>query len=238
MKLLAFDTSTETLSIAVLAGEDAPVLEHTGSGGAHASATLIPAIGQLLEQAGLKLAELDAIVFGRGPGSFTGLRTAAAVAQGLGFGAAVPVLPVDTLLAVAEEAHAQCGAPGIVALLDARMGEVYFAGYAREGGHWRTVQPPALGRPEDVLVPPGWTIAGNAHMLHPGRLPEAPQVLALPTARALLRLAPALLAESAVHPPAQALPLYIRDKVAQTTAERAADRARKESLRGTLPGTP
>ena len=240
MKLLAFDTSTEILSIALAAGQDRAVLEHTGAGGAHASATLIPAIEQLMADAGLSLAGLDAIAFGRGPGSFTGLRTAAAVAQGLGFGAGVPVLPIDTLLAVAEEAHAQCGATRVVALLDARMEEVYFAAYEREGAQWRTVQPAALGCPQDVSVPPGWTIAGNAHALHAARLPaDAPRIATLPTARALLRLAPAFLAESAVHPPAQALPLYIRDKVAQTTAERAADRARKESLRGTtLPGSP
>jgi tRNA threonylcarbamoyladenosine biosynthesis protein TsaB len=234
VKLLAFDTSTETLSIAVDAGAGAPVLEHTGSGGAHASATLIPAIQRLLQQAGLALAQLDAIVFGRGPGSFTGLRTAAAVAQGLGFGAGVPVLPVDTLLAIAEEAHAQSGATRVVALLDARMGEVYLARYERLDGGWRTMQPPALGRPEDVPVPAGWTIAGNAHALHPDRWPaDAPQVAALPTARALLRLAPALLSEPILHPAADALPLYIRDKVAQTSAERAADRARKESIRST-----
>jgi tRNA threonylcarbamoyladenosine biosynthesis protein TsaB len=240
VKLLAFDTSTETLSIALAVGNAAPVLEHTGSGGARASATLIPAVERLLQQAGVTLAQLDAIVFGRGPGSFTGLRTAAAVAQGLGFGAGVPVLPVDTLLAVAEDAHAQCGATRIVALLDARMGEVYFAGYERAGSAWHTTRPPALGRPEDVPVPPGWTIAGNAHMLHASSLPaDAPRVAALPTAQALLRLAPALLADHAAHPAAAALPLYIRDKVAQTTAERAADRARKESLRGTpVPGSP
>ena len=239
MKLLAFDTSTEILSIALQAGQEGRVLEHTGAGGAHASATLIPAIEQLMAQAGLAMAELDAIAFGRGPGSFTGLRTAAAVAQGLGFGAGVPVLPIDTLLAVAEEAHAQCGATRVVALLDARMDEVYFAAYEREGTRWRTLQAPALGRPEAVSVPAGWTIAGNAHELHAARLPaDAPHIHALPTARALLRLAPAFLADSAVHPAAQALPLYIRDKVAQTTAERAADRARKESLRGTtVPGS-
>ena len=233
VKLLAFDTSTEALSIALCAGPGAPVLEHAGAGGAQASATLIPAIEDLLRQAGLALASLDAIVFGRGPGSFTGLRTAAAVAQGLGFGSRVPVLPVDTLLAVAEEAHAQAGADRVVALLDARMDEVYFAAYERQGAQWRTVQAPALGRPEDVAVPPGWTIAGNAHPLHDTRLPDAPRVLALPTARALLRLAPALLAQSAIHPAAEALPLYIRDKVAQTTEERAAERARKDSLRNT-----
>lgn len=239
MKLLAFDTSTETLSIALDAG-DGRVLEHTGAGGAHASSTLIPAIEQLLGQGGIALTELDAIAFGRGPGSFTGLRTAAAVAQGLGFGAGVPVLPVDTLLAVAEEAHAQSGATRIVALLDARMDEVYFAAYEREGAQWRTVRAPALGKPEDVPVPAGWTIAGNAHPLHPDRLPaDAPRIAALPTARALLRLAPYLLADSTPHAAADALPLYIRDKVAQTTAERAADRARKDSLRGTtMPGSP
>ena len=231
VKLLAFDTSTETLSIAVSGGVG-PVLEHSGGGGAQASATLIPAIEALLQQAGLALRELDAIAFGRGPGSFTGLRTAAAVAQGLGFGAGVAVLPVDTLLAVAEEAHGLCGAGRIVALLDARMDEVYFAAYERNGDRWHTVQAPALGRPEDVAVPPGWTIAGNAHALHPQRLPaDAPRVAAWPTARALLRLAPVLLGESLAHAAADALPLYIRDKVAQTTEERAADRARKESLR-------
>jgi len=101
VKLLAFDTSTETLSIAVGAGAGRPVLETSRPGGAQASAALIPAIQDLLRQAGLALEELDAIAFGRGPGSFTGLRTATAVAQGLGFGAGVPVLPIDTLLAVA-----------------------------------------------------------------------------------------------------------------------------------------
>lgn len=232
MKLLAFDTSTETLSIAVCAGPGQPVLEHTGAGGPQASTTLIPALQDLLAQAGLALEQLDAIAFGRGPGSFTGLRTATAVAQGLGFGSGVPVLPIDTLLAVAEEAHGLCAADRIVALLDARMGEVYFAGYERTAQGWTTRQPPALGRPQDVDVPEGWTLAGNAVDLLAGRLPAAPRVPALPTARALLRLAPAALA-ARPHPlAADALPLYIRDKVAQTTEERAADRARKEQLRG------
>lgn len=233
MKLLAFDTSTETLSVALRAAEGAPALEYTGEGGAHASASLIPAIEHLLDQAGLALRQIDAIVFGRGPGSFTGLRTATAVAQGLGFGTGVPVLGVDTLLAVAQEAHLLAGVERVVALLDARMGEVYFAAYERIDGRWRTQAAPALGRPEDVPVAPGWAAAGNALAL-PG-LPLAAQTLritALPTARALLALAPALLAEDGSHAAAEALPLYIRDKVAQTTEERAADRARKEMRRG------
>jgi tRNA threonylcarbamoyladenosine biosynthesis protein TsaB len=233
MKLLAFDTSTETLSIAVDAGAGAPVLEHTAAGGAQASAALIPAIQQLLGQAGLVLADLDAIAFGRGPGSFTGLRTAAAVAQGLGFGAGVPVLAIDTLLAIAEEAFARRGVTQVLALLDARMDEVYFAGYERLDGRWHTRQAPALGRPEDVAVPAGWALAGNVLALHGARLPAGGErIPALPTAGALLRLAPAELAGSEPHGAAQALPLYIRDKVAQTTEERAADRARKEMLRG------
>jgi tRNA threonylcarbamoyladenosine biosynthesis protein TsaB len=236
LKLLAFDTSTETLSIAVDAGSGAPVLERTGPGGAQASATLIPAIEDLLGQAGIALDGLDAIAFGRGPGSFTGLRTAAAVAQGLGFGAGVPVLPIETLLAVAEEAYALAGCTRVVAMLDARMDEVYFAAYERVGAGWVTRRAAALGRPEDAEVPAGWTIAGNVLELHGARLSAAaPRVAALPTAAALLRLAPAALAESGSHAAAEALPLYIRDKVAQTTEERAADRARKDQRRAAAP---
>jgi tRNA threonylcarbamoyladenosine biosynthesis protein TsaB len=230
LNLLAFDTSTETLSVAVAAG--AAVLEHTAAGGPQASASLIPVIEDLLARSGLTLAGLDAIAFGRGPGSFTGLRTAAAVAQGLGFGAGVPVLPIDTLLAVAEEAHARCGAARVVAMLDARMGEVYFASYERTAGAWTTRAAPALGRPQDMQVPAGWTLAGNMpQAAGDGLPPAADRVAVLPTAAALLRLAPAGLAGHAAHPAAQALPLYIRDKVAQTTEERAADRARKEARR-------
>jgi tRNA threonylcarbamoyladenosine biosynthesis protein TsaB len=233
VKLLAFDTSTETLSIAVRAGEAAPLLEYTGAGGAQASAALIPALLDLLARAGLQLHELDAIAFGRGPGSFTGLRTATAVAQGLGFGSGVPVLPIGTLLAMAEEAHAAAGVQRVVAMLDARMGEVYVAAYERAGADWIERQPPALARPEQAVVPDGWTIAGNAAGLYPAHWPQAAaRVQALPTARALLRLAPRLLAAGDIHLAADALPLYIRDKVAQTTQERAEDRARKASNGG------
>lgn len=231
--MLAFDTSTETLSVAVGGPAGVPLAEATGAGGPQASAALIPAIEGLLAQAGWQLRELDAIAFGRGPGSFTGLRTACAVAQGLGFGAGVPVLGIDTLLAVAEEAHARGGFERVVAVLDARMGEVYFAAYERSGAAWRTVQAPALGRPQDVPVAPGWALAGNALELLAAHVPPATSRLAaLPTAAALLRLAPAALAAGPEHRAADALPLYIRDKVAQTTEERAAQRALKETASG------
>jgi len=230
MNLLAFDTSTDTLSIAVRHGD--AVLQHAGPGGAQASATLIPAVRGLLAQAGLSFDALDALVFGRGPGSFTGLRTACAVAQGLAFGArggrGIPVLPVDTLLAVAEEARERHGCTQVVAVLDARMDEVYHARCAWQAaeGRWHADADFGLGAPESVHVPPGWTVAGNARAAYGERLaPAAPHVAALPTAAALLRLAPALLAAGGGLPASEALPRYIRDKVAQTTAERAAQRA-------------
>jgi tRNA threonylcarbamoyladenosine biosynthesis protein TsaB len=171
------------------------------------------------------LSDLDAIVFGRGPGSFTGLRTACSVAQGLAFGSGVPVLPVDTLLAVAEDARERAGAERIVAVLDARMDEVYSAAYVHQSGRWCRLGEFNLTRPEAVDLPAGWALAGNAFAAYAGRLPVAAgQIEALPTAAALLRLAPALIAAGQAGPAAHALPLYIRDKVAQTTAERAAAR--------------
>ena len=230
MNLLAFDTSTDTLSIAVQHGD--AVWQHTGPGGAQASATLIPTVRNLMAQAGLSFDTLEAIVFGRGPGSFTGLRTACAVAQGLAFGArggqGVPVLPVDTLLAVAEEARHAHGCTQVVAVLDARMDEVYHARceWVAAQGRWHTEADFGLGAPESVLAPAGWTVAGNARTPYGERLaPTAAHVAALPTATALLRVAPALLAAGEGVPASDALPRYIRDKVAQTTAERAALRA-------------
>jgi tRNA threonylcarbamoyladenosine biosynthesis protein TsaB len=231
MKLLAFDTSTESMSIAVSDG--ARTWTHTGVGGAQASATLIPAIHTLMAQAGLGFAQLDAIVFGSGPGSFTGLRTACSVAQGLAFGASaqasVPVLPADTLMAVAEEARHAHGAERVLALLDARMDEVYAAAYTFEAGQWMRQDDFRLLRPEAVLLPEGWTLAGNALAAYGTRLPAAaagaPHLHALPTAAALLRIAPALLAAGLAVPADQALPRYIRDKVAKTTEERAAEKA-------------
>lgn len=225
MNLLAFDTSTETLSVALSweAPGGARHAGHTGAGGAQASATLVPAVMALLEGAGLRLQDLDAIVFGRGPGSFTGLRTACAVAQGLAYGAGRPVLPVDTLMAVAEEARASHGVERVVALLDARMDQVYAASYVFVAQGWQREGEFTVGAPEALVVPAGWALAGNAFAAYGGRLPPgAVRVQALPCAAALLRLAPALLAAGAAQDAAGALPLYIRDKVAQTVAERAA----------------
>jgi tRNA threonylcarbamoyladenosine biosynthesis protein TsaB len=225
---LAFDTSTEVLSIGVATGVQCST--RTLEGGAQSSASLIPASLEMLAQAGLSLGALDAIVFGRGPGSFTGLRTACAVAQGLAFGAGIPVLPVDTLLAVAEEARVLAGVDAlpvcVLALLDARMDEVYSAVWDWDGQRWTARTPMQVGAPQNVVLPeaPRVLLAGNAFEAYGERLPEGERVQALPTAAALLRLAPMLLAQGQAVPAEQAMPLYIRDKVAQTTAEREAAR--------------
>jgi tRNA threonylcarbamoyladenosine biosynthesis protein TsaB len=216
-KLLAFDTSTEIMSIAVTNGTQ--TWQHTAEGGAKTSAALIPAIMSLIKEAGLTLQQLDAIVFGSGPGSFTGLRTACSVAQGLAFGAGeILVLPINTLLAVAEEARFTFGANQIQAVLDARMGEVYAASYVYKAGTWDEVSDILLCKPDDLQFEAGFRLAGNC--LIEG-LDDMNRIQALPTATAMLRLAPTMLAAGFGVPAAQAIPLYVRDKVAQTTAERA-----------------
>lgn len=245
MNLLAFDTSTDTLSIAVARGDADTVWAHSGPGGAQASATLIPTALRLLAEAGLDFSQLDAIAFGRGPGSFTGLRTACAVAQGMAFGAhsgrAIAVLPIDTLAAVAEEARHQHGCTQVLATLDARMDEVYSARYQWHDGIWQGDDDFGLCAPEAVQVPAGWAVAGNAHAVYGPRLaPGALHRHALPTATALLRLAPGLIAAGLAVPAAEALPRYVRDKVAKTTAERAAERAAAAAptTSTTAPATP
>lgn len=234
MKLLAFDTSTEVLSIGVDC--DGTQYLHTGSGGAQASFGLIAGVQSLLQQAGLTLESLDAIVFGAGPGSFTGLRTACSVAQGLALGAQRSVLPVNSLLAVAEDArlraHPQESALEVLALLDARMDEVYAAWFSWHGGQWQQRGDIQLCKPEALQVDARvQLLAGNVFTVYLGRVEQAmgahlrPCAAALPSAQALLRLAPALLQQGAAVPPEGALPLYVRDKVAKTTAERLQEKA-------------
>ncbi|ABE46504.1 tRNA (adenosine(37)-N6)-threonylcarbamoyltransferase complex dimerization subunit type 1 TsaB [Polaromonas sp. JS666] len=243
-KFLAFDTSTDRMSIALTDG--VRVWQHSGAGGAQASATLIPAILALLADAGLALGQLDAIAFGRGPGSFTGLRTACAVAQGLAFGAnggaGIPVLPIDTLMAVAEEArfqrHQAAGNPPgassilrVTALLDARMDEMYVQRYEFRGDACAPLGDCELVRPENLVLEPGAGLwVGNVFGVYADRLPmglaSLTRLEALPTATAMLRLAPALAAAGYCVDAAGALPIYVRDKVALTTDERAEVKAR------------
>jgi tRNA threonylcarbamoyladenosine biosynthesis protein TsaB len=230
--LIAFDTATERMTIALRRGER--VVAHEGEGGARASATLLPAILRLLGEAGITVADLDAIAFGRGPGAFTGLRTACSVAQGLAFGAGKRVLPIDSLLAVAEDARGDATTLRVWALIDARMDQIYAAEYDYDGERWAMRETPFLTDCESLAAlwqdePPS-AIAGNAIGAFGARLATGDATLfgaAAPTARALLRLAERGWAEGAAVEPALALPLYVRDNVAQTEAERALLRAAK-----------
>lgn len=230
MNLLALDTSTERLSLAVQHGDQ--VFSHEGEAGAQASAHLIEAILQLLERASLTLSLLDAIAFGRGPGAFTGLRTACSVAQGLALGLNIPLLPIDTLLCLAQASPSEPAR--VLVCMDARMGQVYAAAYERTAEGWLTCVPSMLCQPDAIALPPDWhafpmQVVGNAHAVHGELLtrswPKA-EVGAMqwPSARAMLELAKRDALRQAWVTPAQAHPLYVRDEVARTTAQRLADR--------------
>ena len=246
-KWLAIETSTDMLSLAIAStqGDKSKVWAHTSQGGAKSSQLVLPEIVRLMDEAQMRFADLTAVVFGKGPGSFTGLRTACSVAQGLAFGAGVPVLPIDTLLAVAEDARYQNvqkkqqqkqQQPEQVSqqtqryfvAMDARMDQVYTAAYEWRS-EWQCVQAPSVNSPGNISVPTEWkdlafTTVGNAWDAFAARSPaelSGQHMHAMPTALALLRLSPVAFGQGLSVPPEDALPLYIRDKVAQTTQERA-----------------
>ncbi|WP_208280763.1 tRNA (adenosine(37)-N6)-threonylcarbamoyltransferase complex dimerization subunit type 1 TsaB [Massilia oculi] len=225
--ILAIETSAELASCALLAGEK--VIERSTPGVRSHSQSVLPMVQELLNEAGIALADCDAVAFGAGPGSFTGVRTACGVAQGLAYGAGLPVLPLVTLEAMAEACRAGTGASDVLAVLDARMGEVYWAQYRFDGGKWTEVVAPALSAPQDVapLAAEGLRACGNGFAEYAdafagrpfaqGALPDI-----MPHARELALLARGALADGQGVPAAQAQPLYLRNKVAYTSAERQA----------------
>jgi tRNA threonylcarbamoyladenosine biosynthesis protein TsaB len=229
--LLALDTATEAMAIALCAPQGRWVVD--APGGALASQQLLPQVQALLVQAGIGMGHLQAIAFGQGPGAFTGLRTACSVAQGLALGLGCPVLALDSLMLVAEAASAHLGDLGdtLWVAMDARMDEVYAAPYQRLApAHWQALQPPALYTLPALAAAwarqPPQAVVGSALAPHAARLPlqgVAQHAAAGGRAAALLRLAEVAWANPAAHrDAADALPLYLRDKVALTTAERAA----------------
>jgi len=226
--ILAIETSAEVASAALL--HDGTLIADEAAGVATHSQTILPMAQSLLAKAGIRLQDCDGIAFGSGPGSFTGVRTACGIAQGLAYGAQLPLLPVVTLLAMAAHCRERTGADDVLAVLDARMGEVYWAQY-RFDGAWQATVAPTLSTPAAV-APVGLVAAcGNglaAYMdafafLGPARcgmdmLPHAEQIARLGE-QAFLR-GEGLAAR-------EAEPLYLRNKVALTTSERIEKAARE-----------
>jgi tRNA threonylcarbamoyladenosine biosynthesis protein TsaB len=213
MKLLAFDTATEACSAALWL--DGRVLERFQPGIRHAE-QLLPMIDDLLNEAGVSLGQLDGIAFGRGPGSFTGLRIGAGVAQGLAFGADLPVIPVSSLAALAQQGDA----PKVIAAFDARMQQIYVGRYVRTNaglvelqGAELVVAPDQAPLPDDdgwLGVGSGWDAYAEAMTTRFRPVLSHRVSGASPHAVDVARLA------SVGRPvaPELALPTYIRDDVA------------------------
>ncbi|HWZ48686.1 MAG TPA: tRNA (adenosine(37)-N6)-threonylcarbamoyltransferase complex dimerization subunit type 1 TsaB [Herbaspirillum sp.] len=223
--ILAIETSTEIASAALLNGAN---LLYRESAGVHThSESILPMVQALLHEAGITLAQCDAIAFGVGPGSFTGVRTACGVVQGLAFGADLPVVPVVTLEAMAQGCYESCGAQNVLAVLDARMGEVYWAQYRYADGAWEVVTAPTLSAAEAVL-PVGEVVAcGNGLTAYAAAFAGCAllidlQPLVMPSARQIAVVGRAAAAKGGSVPLDQAQPLYLRNKIAFTTAERLA----------------
>lgn len=223
MNILAFDTSTEYLSLALLKGGE--TFQYDCNAGQTHSQIILPQIQALLDSANLLLSDLQGIAFGAGPGSFTGVRIAAGVAQGLGFGANLPVVSVCTLLALAEAS----GADKVIACLDARMGEVYHAGYEKMDDAWHCINEPGLYKPDAVpdIEGSGWIGAGSGWQTYAEQLSavyveqlQSTQPQLLPSSAAILKLALLIFAKGEAKSASEAMPIYIRNRVALKTAER------------------
>jgi tRNA threonylcarbamoyladenosine biosynthesis protein TsaB len=220
MKILALDTATNQCSVALLV--DGDVQERISDAPRVQAENVLPMVDRLLMESGLALTALDAIAFGRGPGAFTGLRVAASVAQGLAFGAGLPVVPVSDLAALAFGAHRVHSAPQVVACLDARMHAVYWAAYAVSGPGVMALSPETLSAPEDLrLEAKGpWFGAGSGWSAYADALKSrVPKLIGVapectPTAADLVRIAAIAYRQGTALPPEEAIPVYLRDKVA------------------------
>lgn len=223
MKILAFDASTEYCSAALWA--DGEVLTRQVHAGQTHSQLLLPQCQSILTEAGLKFADIDGIGFGEGPGSFTGLRIACAVAQGLAFAVDIPVVGVNSLQALAAASE---GAQ-VIACLDARMGEVYHATYRRVADDWLMLSAPIVCKPQDVpsVEGAGWVGCGSGFLVYADVLAERygqalmsakPDIY--PHARHIAGLAAGKFAQGEGKPAELAMPLYIRNKVALKICER------------------
>ncbi len=222
MKFAAIETATEWCSVALWNEGEIFSLERRA--GNRQGEFVLPMLEQLLARTGLIVARLDAIAYGAGPGAFTGLRIACGVAQGLAFGADLPVIGISTLEATAEES----GASRALVALDARMHEVYYSAFEKRADRWMTVLPEKCVAPDEVDLPPGdgWLACGSGFAVYAERIQPrlkgslsriAPDVR--PSAHAVAVLAAPRLKAGEGMDASQATPHYIRDKIALTTAE-------------------
>jgi tRNA threonylcarbamoyladenosine biosynthesis protein TsaB len=227
MNLLAIDTSTDFCSVAASRGET--LFSRHERAGRRQAETILGMVDEVLAEARIELAQIHGIAYGEGPGSFTGLRIAAGVTQGLALARGVGVIGVGSLLALSEEAAKDAASGRVIACLDAHMGEVYHAAYRRAGAGWEEVSAPGLYRPEAVPVAPGgnWTGCGDGFAAYRERLAarlgecvSAIRPEAVPSARAVLKLAMPRFAAGEAKDAATAVPVYLRDKVALKTSER------------------
>lgn len=218
MKILSIETSTEACSAALwVDGEGREIFQLASN---RHSSLLLPQIYRLLDQAGLNLSQCDAVAFGQGPGSFTGLRIGVGIAQGLAFGADLPVIPVSTLHAQAM----RCAGSNILAAIDARMGQVYWGVYARVGMEsWiEPTEPVRLSQPENVTLSAGeWCASGTGCDRYLSTLvahnPAAKITLvahSYPHALDVARIALRLYGRGETQPAEQAAPHYVRNQVA------------------------
>jgi len=227
MNLLALDTSTDFCSVAASRGET--LFSRHERAGRRQAETILGMVDEVLAEARIELAQIHGIAYGEGPGSFTGLRIAAGVTQGLALARGIGVVGVGSLLALSEEAAKDAASGRVIACLDAHMGEVYHAAYRRAGAGWEEVSAPGLYRPEAVPVAPGgnWTGCGDGFAAYRERLAarlgecvSAIRPEAVPSARAVLKLAMPRFAAGEAKDAATAVPVYLRDKVALKTSER------------------
>lgn len=217
MRFAAIESSTEWCSVALW--DDGIISSVERRAGNRHSELALPMLEELLHGSGIGLGELEAVAFGAGPGSFTGLRIACGIAQGLAFARGLPVLGVSTLEALAEETNAQ----RVVACVDARMREVYYAALEKRGGRWQETIPAQCVAPAAAPMPPGrgWVGCGSGFAVYGSLGLERVLPEVHPTALAVAQLAAPRLAAGEGVDAALAAPLYLRDKVALTVKERA-----------------
>lgn len=226
-KILAIETATESCSAALLLDGAITVRERIAP---REHATLILRMcDELLGEAGLKPVDLDAVAFGRGPGSFTGVRIATGVIQGIAFAADLPVAPVSSLAALAQGAMRQDGAQRVLAAIDARMGEVYWAAFGASEGLVEPLSSEVVVAPEQVTIPPGgdWVGVGSGWGTYREILMErgegrisGVQSERFPLAQDVAVLAARALERGETVAAEQALPVYLRDNVAKKAGEK------------------